>query len=293
MIEIKNAKKSFDDHVVFEDLNLEVQDGIIFGLVGINGAGKSTLLRCISGVYALQEGEIQIDGEPVYENPKAKGKIFFVPDEPYSTLSVTGERLKNTYKTYYPNFDEKAFYDLMNLFDLSSKKRISTFSKGMRRRLFIALAFALRPKILLLDEAFDGLDPLARLQLKEKLQNLVKENQMIVIISSHSLRELEDFCDQYAILDNKRFISSGMVGTGMNNYKKYQIAFETPHPKEDFDFLHPLSIMISGRVITLIVLEQEDTKERLMNMNPLLLDELPLNFEDFFISNVKGENGNA
>lgn len=289
MIEIKSAKKRFGDHVVFENLSIEIQEGTIFGLVGINGSGKSTLLRSISGVYALDEGEILIDGENVYENINAKSKIFFLPDEPYTTLSVTGEKLKSTYQVYYPNFDEKVFYDVLNMFEISPKKRIATFSKGMRRRLFLALAFSIQPKILLLDEAFDGLDPLARLKLKEKLVEIVENNHMIVIISSHSLRELEDICDQYAILDNKNFISYGNLGNNLSKYKKYQIAFNTAHSKEEFDHFHPLSITISGRIITMIIFEEENTRDEIEKMNPILLDELPLNFEDFFISNVKGE----
>lgn len=291
MIKIEGAQKSFGKYVVFENLELTIDEGTVFGLVGINGAGKSTLLRSISGIYALDKGRILIDGEEVYENPRAKAKIFFVPDEPYTTLSITGERLKNTYKAYYSSFDEKIFYDVLSMFELSSKKRISTFSKGMKRRLFIALAFAIQPKILLLDEAFDGLDPFARLQLKEKLIDLVEKNKMTVIISSHSLRELEDICDRYAILDNKRFISNGNIGEDLNRYRKYQLAFEREHKKEDFAKFNPLTISISGRVVTMIVpVGKEELEKEIKEMNPILIDDLPLNFEDFFISNVKGEN---
>lgn len=288
MIDVFNAKKQFDDYVVFENVNLKIKDGSIFGLVGINGAGKSTLLRSIAGVYCLDEGTIFLDNQIIYENPKVKGDIMFLPDEPFKDLYVTGNKLKNMYKIFYTNFDDRIFNELMGIFKLSPKKRIVSFSKGMRRRLFLALAFAVKPKVLLLDEAFDGLDPLARLRLKKKMVEYVEEFNLTIIISSHSLRELEDICDSYAILDQKHIISSGVLEDNVSKYCKLQLAFNKEMGKNDFAFLKPLSLDIKKRVVNIVfegTLEQYF--EQINKLNPLFIDELPLNFEDFFISNVK------
>ena len=202
MIEIKNLSKSYGKTSVLEKVNLTVSEGSVFGLVGINGAGKSTLLRLISGVLKPNEGEIFVDGELVYENEKAKGKMFFLPDDPYYTPNINSKGLAELYKTFY-DFNEETYAQYLDKFKLSEKAPIRNFSKGMKRQVFVSLALAVRPKYLLLDEAFDGLDPLARMVFKRGLIELVEEKKSAVIISSHSLRELEDISDSYGLLDHK------------------------------------------------------------------------------------------
>ena len=288
MITIEHLKKCFGSYVVFENVSLSIDQGSIFGLVGINGAGKSTLLRCISGVYASEEGKILLDGEVVYDNSKVKENIMFVPDEPFASVYTKGTDLESTYSSYYPSFDRGLFNELLNDFQIDKNKRISTFSKGMKRRLYLALAFAVKPKILLLDEAFDGLDPAVRLKVKKILIKAVEEDKMTTIISSHALRELEDICDSYAILDNKHIISSGMLGENVNACFKVQMAFQEVKNKNDFAYLNPISCEIAGRVVTLVIRgKREDYQALLEKNNPLFIDDLELNFEDFFISNVE------
>ena len=191
MIEVKGLKKGYDKKAVLVDMNLRVQSGAVFGLVGINGAGKSTLLRTLAGVLKADAGEVLFDGEKVYENVAVKREIFFLPDDPYYDTNVTAEGLADLYRAFY-EFDEAVFDGFVTEFSLEKNKPIRNFSKGMKRQVFVALALACRPKYLLLDEAFDGLDPLARLIFKRGLIELVEEKGSTVVISSHSLRELED-----------------------------------------------------------------------------------------------------
>ena len=184
MIEIKRLTKAYDKAPVLRDVNLAVPDKSVFGLVGINGAGKSTLLRLISGVLKADNGIILIDGEPVYENEAAKRQIFFLPDDPYYTSNINGSGLAELYKTFY-DFDAEVYGRYLDQFKLSPKAPIRNFSKGMKRQVFVSLALAVRPKYLLLDEAFDGLDPLARMVFKRGVIDLVEEKGSTVIISSH------------------------------------------------------------------------------------------------------------
>ena len=290
-LELKNVKKSFDEKIVLENINLEINEGAIFGLVGINGAGKSTLLRCIGGVYAVDEGEILLNDEKIFENSKIKQNIFFLPDEPYSSMNVTATSIFNFYKSYYPNINRILFYDLLKKFEINPKSKILKFSKGMKRRLYIALAFAIKPKILLLDEAFDGLDPLARLELKNGLIELVEQNNMIIIISSHSLRELEDICDSFAILDNKQIKTTGSFEDEIDSYYKVQLAFDQKITKEDFANFNVISITITSKFATLVCKgNYEEDLEKFKKLNPKVIDRIELNFEDFFISLVNKEN---
>ena len=287
MIEIKNLCKSFSDKEVLKDINITINDGSILGLVGINGAGKSTLLRLISGIYKADSGIILVDNEPSYENELVKEKFFFLPDEPFYGVNTTPLSLIALYQTFY-KFDKQVYIDHLNRFKLPLKKSLHNFSKGMKRQVFISLALAIKPKYLLLDEAFDGLDPIARLTVKREIIDLVTENNSTVIISSHSLRELEDICDTYCLLDNKNIASCGVIDEHIEQYHKYQIAFEKVMNKEEFEDINFVSYQQDQRIIKVVVKEDYETfKEIISKYKPLIIDEISIDFEELFIIEVE------
>ena len=286
MIEIKNLSKSFKDKKVLNKLNLSIPDGTVFGLVGINGAGKSTLLRLISGIYKADKGDILIDGEEVYENEKIKNTIFFLPDEPFYGINTTPISLIDLYHTFY-SFDKDEYIKYLETFNIPLKKQINNFSKGMKRQVFVSLALAIKPKYLLLDEAFDGLDPLARLAFRRAIIDLVEDNNTTIIISSHSLRELEDICDSYGLLDNMEITSSGNIQDRLETYHKYQIAFKEVVNKDNLDF-KLISYNQEGRVIKIVTpLNLEELGDKINKYNPLIIDEIPIDFEELFIIEVE------
>ena len=286
MIQLINLNKNFKDKEVLKNLCLTIEEGTVFGLVGINGAGKSTLLRLISGVYKPDGGSVLIDEEEVFENEKAKSKIFFLPDEPYYDENVTPQSLKDIYKVFY-NLDEEHYFKYLKLFEIPIKKTINKFSKGMKRQVFIALALAIKPKYLLLDEAFDGLDPLARLSFKRALIDLIDEKKTTIIISSHSLRELEDICDSYGLIDNRNIVSSGLISEATENVHKYQVVFSDIITKEQFD-INFKNYQQDGRIIKVVVKEDlEQFKKSIEKYNPLIIDEIPIDFEELFIIEVE------
>ena len=163
MIEIKDLSLTFknadEDHEALKAVTLDIPEGCIYGFVGSNGAGKSTLLRVISGIYRPDSGSVTIDKTEVYDRPQAKENIFFVSDETVQFSRLTVNDLKSFYQSSYPTFDDKVFDDLISKLDLPRKKPLSQFSKGMKRQAIVAAALACRTKYILLDEAFDGLDP--------------------------------------------------------------------------------------------------------------------------------------
>ena len=286
MIEIKNLSKSFSDKEVLKNLSLTIEDGKVFGLVGINGAGKSTLLRLISGIYKADRGNVLVDGVVAYENEKIKKDFFFLPDEPFYSVNTTPKSLIEIYKSFY-DLDENKYFEYLDYFKLPIKKKMNNFSKGMKRQVFISLALAIKPKYLLLDEAFDGLDPLARLACKRAIIELVEEKSTTVIISSHSLRELEDICDSYGLLDNKSIASSGDIVDAIESIHKYQVAFEVVPNIEELG-LEIKSCSIDGRVVKLVVKEDyESFCSKISKFNPLLIDEISIDFEELFIIEVE------
>ncbi len=288
MIEIKNLTHSLGDKKILDGVDLTLNDGSVMGLVGINGAGKTTLLRLISGVYNADGGEIFIDGVPISDEISRKA-LFFLPDDPYYTVYTTGKSLFEMYKVFYPNIDRSVFEKYMTEFALDEKKPIRNFSKGMRRQLYVALALSVRPKYLLLDEAFDGLDPLARLSFKKAINTAVEEDGTGVIISSHSLRELEDFCDSYALIDKMTVASSGDISERVDRFCKFQLAFVETVDERIFMGLPVVSLERSGRFFR-VVLEGKESEMRtaLEALKPAVIEQMKMDFEEMFIHEVEG-----
>lgn len=287
MIEIRNVSYSYGEKNVLNDVNITLKEGSVMGLVGINGAGKTTLLRLISGVYRPALGEVLIDGVNNKEESTREG-LFFLPDDPYFTSHTTGKSLFEMYKVFYPNIDKETFDRHMEAFKLDEKKPIRNFSKGMRRQLFIALALAVKPKYLLLDEAFDGLDPLARLAFKKAVNEAVDESGMGVLISSHSLRELEDFCDSYALIDKTTVSSSGDIAERVNSFCKFQLAFAEEKGEDIFKNLPVVALEKSGRFFRVVLSgDAEKMLSELEGLSPLIVEQMEMDFEEMFIHEVE------
>lgn len=288
MIELKNVTKLFGDKVILKDVNLTIEDGAFFGLVGINGAGKSTLLRILSGVLKPDGGEVLFDNEPVYDNEKAKKGIFFLPDNPYFTLNITAAELAEMYKVFY-DFDSEKFDFYLQKFKLNKKASLFKFSKGMRRQVFVSLALSCRPKYLFLDEAYDGLDPLARMILKKGIVELTEECQTTVIISSHSLKELQDICTSYGLIDKQTISSSGKLDEQLQKYQKYQVAISGDVSEQDLGF-ECRFFEKSGLVIKFITnADKGEVEEKLKKFNPLFVENLELDFEELFACEVESK----
>lgn len=283
MLSIKNLSKGYKDKEVLKNLNLDVQDGSVFGLIGINGAGKSTLLRTIAGVLKPEEGCVELNEVNTFENPEIRKDIIFVSDDLYFPVSSNILSLKEYYKSFY-NLDEELYLENLKMFNLDERKPISSFSKGMKRQTVLLFAMAIRPKLLLLDECFDGLDPLMRLNFKKALVSLIEDKKITVIISSHNLKELEDICDHFGILEDGRIDTYGDLIEEKNNVNKYQLAYNFEYKKEDFKELDIMSFTSSGRVINMIIKgKKEEVLNKLNETNPLFIDVLPVNFEELFI----------
>jgi ABC-2 type transport system ATP-binding protein len=284
MIHAENVTMRFGDFTALNKLTCTIPDSCIYGLIGSNGAGKSTFLRLISGVYRPDEGEITVDGMPVWENPAAKAGIVYVPDDLYFLPQSNMYRMAAYYKALYPNFSYERFGNLTATFKLDPKANLNTFSKGMRRQAATILALSTMPKYLFFDETFDGLDPVMRNLVKQVIYNDVMERKTTTIITSHSLRELEDGCDQLALLHKGGIVFESDVQNLKTSLIKVQIGFREPFTKEKFEGLDTVSYTQIGSVASLIVRGDKDAlAPRLAAMSPALLDFLPLTLEEVFI----------
>ena len=274
----------FDGFAALKDLNCEIPDGVIYGLVGSNGAGKSTFLRLLSGVYRPKSGEITVNGEKLYENPMVKKDILYVPDELYFLPQASMNTMANFYAAAYENFSRERFKELTETFGLNPEANINTFSKGMKRQVATVLALSAMPKYLFFDETFDGLDPVMRNLVKQVIYNDVLERNTTTIITSHSLRELEDTCDQLALLHKGGIVFESDIQELKTSLFKIQVAFDAMFDRSKFDGIQILDYTQMGSVATFIARgNRDDVVANIRAMGPIILDVLPLNLEEVFV----------
>ena len=283
MIKATNLTKKFDSFTALEKISCTINDGCIYGMVGSNGAGKSTFIRILAGVYRQDSGEATIDGQPIWDNPDIKRRIAYVPDELYFLPGATITRMAELYRSVYGSFDKKRLDELTGTFGLDQKKPIGTFSKGMKRQAATALALACRPDYIFFDETFDGLDPVMRNYVKKLICDDVIERSASAIITSHSLRELEDTCDQLALLHKGGLVLESDIQNLKTAQFKIQIAFAGDYDKSKFDGIDILHFTKHGSVSNMIVRgDRDETDAKLAAMHPLVLDILPLSLEEVF-----------
>lgn len=216
MLEIKGLTKKYKnaDKNAIEDINLTIENGDIYGFIGPNGAGKSTTIKCLVGIHSFEKGSIMLDGLSIKDNPiEFKHQISYVPDNPDLYEFLTGMEYINFVSNVYDEDVSKE--DIINLakkFNLENNllEPIRTYSHGMKQKIALIGALIHKPKLIVLDEPFVGLDPKADFDLKEIIKELC-QNGMMVFFSSHVLEVVEKFCNKIAIIKNGQIVSSGLT----------------------------------------------------------------------------------
>ncbi len=284
MITAQNLTKTFDKFTALENLSCSIPNGCIYGLVGSNGAGKSTLLRLITGIYRPDKGEVLIDGKRVYDNPEVKRRFVFVPDELYFLPQSNMNRMASLYKSVYPGFDGQRFEQLAHAFNLDPNAKLQTFSKGMKRQAATILALSVKPDFIFFDETFDGLDPVMRNLVKKVIYADVCERKATAVITSHSLRELEDTCDQLALLHKGGIIFESDIENLRTSLFKLQVAFSEPYDQSLFSDMNIVSFVKKGSIASIIARgDKERAVAQIKALNPLLVEALPLTLEEVFV----------
>lgn len=284
MIKIENLSKKYDKNYVLDNLNCTIKDGSIYGLVGSNGAGKSTLLRLINGIFIPDAGTILIDDKQVFENEDLKQNLVFVPDDLFFYPSYTLLDTAKYYGALYKNFDMEYFRILASTLKLDLNRKISTFSKGMKRQCALICALATHAKYMFFDETFDGLDPVIRNTMKKIIAKQMESDNTTIVMTSHNLRELEDICDNLGLLHKGGILFESDIETIKTNMYKVQISLKNDFSIDSFKDLEVLSYKKLGSVATLIINDEKGTsKKKLEKLNPIILDFLPLTLEEVFI----------
>lgn len=283
MIKTEQVVKKFGDFTALDEISCTIPEGCIYGLVGSNGAGKSTFLRILSGVYKADVGTVYLDDKPLYDNPLAKEDLVFVSDDIYFLSGANLKRMASLYSSVYKNFDKEKFFKFTGELGLDSKKNLNSFSKGMRRQVAVLLAVCSNTKYMFFDETFDGLDPIMRNFVSKIISSEIIDRGTTAIITSHSLRELENLCDKLAVLHKGGLIFEDDVDNLKTKLFKVQIAFDKDYDESMFNGLEILSFRKKGSVSEMIVKgDKAETEAFLKEKAPILFDILHLSLEEVF-----------
>lgn len=289
MIKTEKLCKSFGEQKAVNEVSLTIGDNSIFGLAGTNGAGKSTLLRMLSGVLRPDSGKLSVDGQQTFENTKIKQEIFFLPDTAWFFRNATGEEMAEYYAMFYPRYDKKRFCSLMEKIGLDKKRRISTFSKGMKRQAALILGICAGTRYLFCDETFDGLDPVMRQAAKSILAYEVSDREFTPIIASHNLRELEDICDHVGLLHKGGVLLSKDVEEMRLQIHKVQCVI--PDPADEERLLKELDVMQYEKRLSLLTMVVRGSRQEILDKidakKPLFAEAIPLTLEEIFISETE------
>ena len=299
VLEIKNVSKKISKRQILKDISLEVKEGEIFGFVGPNGAGKTTLIKVMLGLYKIDSGNVKIAGYDIKKDfEKAMEEIGAIIENPEMYGYLSGKDNLKLYARMDPNNDYEYQKEVIESVKLGSRinNKVRTYSLGMRQRLGIAQALISKPKLLVLDEPTNGLDPLGIKELRDLLKKISKEKNIAVFISSHILSEIELMCDRIAIIDNGKILEVKDMHD-KNDTESLRVSFEVDEVNKAKEVLkaNNKEVKIIENGIEVFV-----TREEVPDINLLLVKEnikvYEINIEhktleDEFIEKTKGTKG--
>lgn len=289
MIKVRNLSKSFDGFKALDGFSMNVDKGSVYGLIGPNGAGKTTIIKHLAGIYTQNSGVIEIDGQKIFENTDIKKDIVLISDDLFFFSTYTIMDMAKFYSGIYPKWNWERFNSLRQIFKIDTSRRVKRLSKGMQKQVAFWLSICAMPKIVLLDEPVDGLDPVMRRNVWKLMLQDVAENGTTVLVSSHNLRELEDVCDNVGIMHKGRIVLEKALDDVKGNIHKVQLAYKDEFPVVLNEALTILHYEKFGSVSMIIVKgKSEEIIEKINYTNPLVCDILPLTLEEVFIYELGG-----
>lgn len=273
-IEVKNLSKNYKGFSL-ENISFTLPNGCIMGLVGENGAGKSTTIKLILDMIKKSNGEIKILGKDTKEF--SKEDIGVVTEEIGVPLSFNAKEINSVFKNIYKQWSERDFFAYMEKFSIPTNKKIKEFSKGMKMKLYIALALSHNAKLLILDEATSGLDPVMRDEILDIFNEFTRNENHSILISSHIVSDLEKICDYIAFMHNGRLILCEEKDELLNNYSIIQCDENTINQIDKADIL---SIRKSNYAVKAVIKSSAVTSNMISS---------PINLEDLFVYMIRGQ----
>ncbi|MDF9866640.1 ABC-2 type transport system ATP-binding protein [Bacilli bacterium PM5-3] len=243
MLEVTNLGFKYNEEVIFEDVNIDIELGHIYGLIGPNGSGKTTLFNCLSSYYYPNRGEIKFEDVSIENNSLYLKEVILLGENFYFGTDTIMKLAKKLAVLYNKSLNKNLLIEIVNNFNLKSNLILRRLSKGQRKLAIICIALALKPKYLFLDEFLDGIDIVNRKIMKDMLLDYVVDNNASIIISSHTTDDIKDICDQLIMINNKTIQFQSNFDEVQDMYVTYQIISDE---KLDEDFFAKMNIDVKG-----------------------------------------------
>ena len=259
VLKCENLKKKFGKKQILKNVSFEMQEGDILGFIGPNGAGKTTTIKLILGLQSITEGNVSINGYDVEKQfTKAIEKVGAIVENPDLYMYLSGNENLKLIANLYKGVNQSRIDEVVKLVKLENRinDKVSKYSLGMRQRLGIAQAILHKPKLLILDEPTNGLDPEGIKEMRELLLELAKKEKMAILISSHNLAELDTLCNKVCIIKSGTILeTSDISGIKKQQGKQFKI-FEVDDSKKVKDIV-PQAIIIGEKQFKIDVLKEK------------------------------------
>jgi len=289
MIKIINLKKTFEKQDVLKGIDIHVQKGKIYGLVGSNGCGKTTVFKHIMGLYKADEGQILYDNSYI-ENKDYLNKVYYVQDDLYFPPSYSLDDLYNYEKLLYTTMSEEKFKNLKKFFKLDGSKKLRTLSKGQKKQAAFILAISAMTETLILDEIVDGLDAVIRKMFWKVLMTEVLDRELTVLISSHALTELDNICDTVGILHDGHIVREAEIDQLKEETMRVQFALRSPFVDRPNDDYQIVKTSLIGKVYFVVIKGDIEAFKQYLHSSfeVLIYEELNMNLEEIFVTELGG-----
>ena len=283
-IKIENLTKYYQGRLILDDIDLAIEPGTIYGLLGRNGIGKTTLIRILFGLEPPTRGATYLLGIASDSLTAAnRGRIGYVAEGHNLIQHYTVAHIADLCRGLALHWDQKLFDDLIATFRLPLDRRIKQLSVGMRAQLNLALAMAIDPEVLILDDPTLGLDTIARRQFLELAIDLIQREGRTILFSSHILSDVERIADRIGIIVAGRLVADCPLEQLKSRIKKFRVIFPDS-PPDDLHLTDIINAQTSGREMTLTVANWNPQKQALLDTyRPESISEIPLTLEDIFI----------
>jgi acetoin utilization transport system ATP-binding protein len=290
MLKVNDLSKKFREFQVLNNINLNADMGQIYGLVGSNGCGKTTLLKHIMNIYKQDSGYIFFNGEAVKDNSEIVEDFYYVQDNLFFPNQYSLNKLFEFESLIYKNISKEKFDRLVDFFNLDKGKNLNKMSKGQKKQAAFVMAISTQPKVLLLDEIVDGLDAVVKRKFWSVLIQEVIDNEMVVIISSHDLKELDNICDKVGIMHEGKILKEENLEKMKNEIKRVQFAVESELRELDSNDFKVLKLVKIGSIYICTLTGSIEKFKEYMNSKykVIIFDELSMSLEDIFITELGG-----
>jgi len=287
LLRVTGLSKSFGRHRVLDDLNMKLDPGRVYGLLGLNGEGKTTLIRILLGVIPADGGNIRYKDHPVsFRSATYKEEVGYIPEDPFFFSGMRVGELLDFNAAFYRRWDGRRAEDLLKRFSLDRKARIRTLSRGMKLRLEMAVGLAAKPELLVLDDPTSGLDVPTRYDFLQDIIRELADSGTTILFSTHLVHELERIVDHLFILHRGRLILDEEHETVKNSIRRVRLAFPG-EPPQTLGIDGVLCEARDGQRWEAVIYPwSEEKKRKIEGLSLTALDIEPLTLEDIFRSFV-------